>query len=99
MQYHLLVSTSYNQGLYDIKQLTNDSNEANQWCTIAMITIYYFTINAKEASQWSMAIYHQCNNTRSNALANHSIALKINKCCIEMFIAWIDDNNNRVSKY
>ena len=46
MQDHLLLSTSYNQGLYDIKQLTNDSNEANQWCIAAMITICYFTINA-----------------------------------------------------
>ena len=73
-----LVSTSDNQGLSNIKQLTNNSNEANQWCTIAMITIYHFTINAKEASQWSMSIYHQCNNinTRSNALANLSVALK-----------------------
>ena len=76
VQDHLLVSTSYNQGLSDIKQLTNNIDEANQWCTIAMITIYHFTINAKEASQWSMAIYHQYNNinTRSNALANLSIA-------------------------
>jgi hypothetical protein len=39
----------------------------------------------------AMAIYHQCNNTRSNALANHSIALKINKCCMDMFITQIDD--------
>ena len=48
-----LVSTSCNQGLSDVKQLTNNSDEANQWCIIAMITIYHFTINAKEASQMS----------------------------------------------
>jgi hypothetical protein len=60
VQYHLLVSTSYNQGLYDIKQLTNDSNEANQRCTIEMITICHFTTSAKEASQCAMAIYRQC---------------------------------------
>ena len=79
MQDHLLVSTSYNQELSDIKQLIDNIDEASQWCTIAMITIYHFIINAKEASQWAMAIYHQCNNTniRSNALANLSIALKM----------------------
>jgi hypothetical protein len=30
VQDHLLVSTSYNQGLSDIKQLTDNIDEANQ---------------------------------------------------------------------
>ena len=60
MQDHLLVSTSYNQGISDIRQLIDNIDEANQWCTIAMITIHHFTINAKEASQWAIMIYHQC---------------------------------------
>jgi hypothetical protein len=50
MQDHLLVSASYNQGLHENKQLTINIDEANQWCIIAMITIYHFTINDKETS-------------------------------------------------
>jgi hypothetical protein len=30
MQYHLLVSTSYNQGLSDIEKLNDNIEEANQ---------------------------------------------------------------------
>ena len=49
MQDHLLVSTSYNQGLSDIKQLTDNIDEANQWCKIEIVTMRHFTINAKES--------------------------------------------------
>jgi hypothetical protein len=42
----LLVSTSYNQGLSDIKKFIDNINEPNQWCTIEIIKICHFTINA-----------------------------------------------------
>jgi hypothetical protein len=48
MQDHLLVSTSYNQGISYIKQLTDNIDEANQWCKIAIVTMCHFTTNAKE---------------------------------------------------
>ena len=39
LQDYSLVRTSYNQGLSDIKQLTDNIDEANQWCTITIITM------------------------------------------------------------
>jgi len=45
-QDHLLVSTSYNWRLSQIKQLTDNIDEENQSCIVAIITIRYFTINA-----------------------------------------------------
>ena len=49
MQDHLLGSTSYDQGLFDIKQLIDNIDEVNQWCTMAIVTMRHFTINAKES--------------------------------------------------
>jgi hypothetical protein len=62
MQDHLLVST-YNQGLSDKKQLTDNIDEANQWCTIAIVTMRHFTINVKESFTMSKNVYHQYHNT------------------------------------